>query len=336
MRNWWKVRCCIFVMAILSCFFANTVMASSENVVVLGQDLSDEQEAQILNYFGADPKDVRIVYIDNQQERNYLGSWVSQNEIGNVTMSSAYVQPTEEGGIQVKTANLTYVNSDVLATVLITAGINNCNVIAAAPFPVSGTGALTGVMTAYQVAADNVFDSNKQNLAVREFVVTKQAAESIGEEQALQLVNAVKMQVIQSGADANDTEQIEGIVSQVISEMEQNSGSSVRSSNTPVGLSYEDRLAIYELAIKIADQDYEYDDVKETLKRVDRNLYRSTNVRFAEDDYSVEDDYSDVEIDDILDFDFGLGNGRTRSSDSILSGTNDDVFDPEFQSSTWD
>ena len=58
-----------------------------------------------------------------------------------------YVEPTKKGnGINVKTANLTWVTSAMIATTLSTAGIENANVIAAAPFPVSGTGALTGVM----------------------------------------------------------------------------------------------------------------------------------------------------------------------------------------------
>ena len=109
------------------------------------------------------------------------------------------MQPTQSGGIQVKTANLTYVTGNMLASVLSTAGIKNCNVVAAAPFPVSGTGALTGVMIAYQNAADMALEEEKRELAIREFTVTQKLSGSMGSEEALQLVNAVKMDVIRSG-----------------------------------------------------------------------------------------------------------------------------------------
>ena len=59
-----------------------------------------------------------------------------------------YVEPTDSGGIKVKTANLNFVTSAMIASTLTTAGMENCNVIAACPFEVSGIRSLTGIIMA--------------------------------------------------------------------------------------------------------------------------------------------------------------------------------------------
>ena len=271
-------------------------------VVTIGNDLSDEQEAFILDYFGADLSSSRLIYVTNQQEQEYLGSWIPLSEIGNITISSAYVQPTQSGGIQVKTANLTYVTGNMLASVLSTAGIKNCNVVAAAPFPVSGTGALTGVMIAYQNAADMALEEEKRELAIREFTVTQKLSGSMGSKEALQLVNAVKMDVIRSGKE-QESEPVEVIVDRVIAILN--------------GLSEEDRQMLIDLAEQIAEQNYNYEDVRETLERVEKNLSEQTKINIAA--VSVSED------DTVL---------PAAEEDSILSGTNDSLIDPSMQSDT--
>ena len=54
-------------------------------------------------------------------------------------------KPTQSGGIKVRTANLNYVTGNMIANALSTAGVTNCEAVAACPYEVSGTGALTGV-----------------------------------------------------------------------------------------------------------------------------------------------------------------------------------------------
>jgi uncharacterized protein YpuA (DUF1002 family) len=76
------------------------------------------------------------------------------------------VKPTTSGGIQVRTANLNYITSNMIASNLATAGITHCEVVAAAPFEVSGTGALTGILMAYERSTSTALDQNKSNVAV--------------------------------------------------------------------------------------------------------------------------------------------------------------------------
>ena len=126
------------------------VFADSGEVVTLGANLNASQKQAILNYFGVDEANSNIIYVNNQQERKYLGGIAPEAQIGRVTMSSSYVVPTTSGGINVKTSNITWVTSSMIASTLATAGVENANVVAAAPFPVSGTGALTGITIAFE------------------------------------------------------------------------------------------------------------------------------------------------------------------------------------------
>ena len=77
--------------------------------------------------------------------RGSIWGLVSDDKIGERTISSAYVELLDKGeGIDVQTHNITWVTRNVCQR-LVTAGVENAKVIAAAPFKVSGTGALTGI-----------------------------------------------------------------------------------------------------------------------------------------------------------------------------------------------
>lgn len=348
----------VFMMVILT---AVPALADGTRVVTLGVDLTDAQEQFIINYFGVDLSTAKVIYVNNQQEREYVGSWIPIEQIGDQTISSAYVQPTNSGGIQVKTANLTYVTGNMLASVLSTAGVKNCNIVAAAPFEVSGTGALTGVMIAYQEATGQPLDESRRDLAVQEFTVTQQTSGSIGEQEALQLVNAVKMEVIQSGVPADDTAQIQQIVDQVVTEMDQsltvngnvdsvsmdqtynvdnstnidNSVSNVDNSVTTInnGLTAEDRQMIVDLATEIAKQQYQYEDMKETLQRVEDNLSDQTNISISID--NSNDNSNDSSSETTIENDNSADASADASSEeNILDTTNDGLVEPGSLSGT--
>ena len=84
--------------------------------------------------------EVEIVTVNNQEESAYLGKVATEEQLGRKTYSCAYVEPTTEGsGINVKSANITWVTSSMVATTLSTAGLTGANWVIAAVFPVSGT-----------------------------------------------------------------------------------------------------------------------------------------------------------------------------------------------------
>jgi uncharacterized protein YpuA (DUF1002 family) len=149
-----------------------TCSADACSVVTIGADLSDVQKERIFEFFNVNELDVQVVEITNKDEREYLTGLVEDSVIGTHTYSCTYIKPTTEGGVFVKTANLNWVTAEMLGNALITAGIENCQVIATAPFEVSGTGALTGVLAAYETATEETLDSDKKELATNEVVIS--------------------------------------------------------------------------------------------------------------------------------------------------------------------
>ena len=143
----------VMAASLLSGIPAMNVYADGTMVVSIGADLTEEQKTAILKYFGIyGNTSVQTITVTNADERSHLASYIPSEQIGTRTISCALVKPTTSGGIQVKTANLNYVTSNMLASNLATCGVTNCQAIAAAPFEVSGTGALTGVLMAYENA----------------------------------------------------------------------------------------------------------------------------------------------------------------------------------------
>ena len=250
----------VFGAAVLaaSALFSGTASADSRKVVTLGADLDEQQKNAILRYFGAanDPS-IQILTITNQDERNHLGSYVPLEQIGTRTYSCAMVKPTNSGGIQVKTANLSWVTSNMIATTLSTSGVRNCEVLAAAPFEVSGTGALTGILMAYETAAGETLDTGKKEVATQELVTTTELADSIGQTDATKLINETKIQII--SGNVVDQDDITVVVDNTIDK-------------EGLELSEQDRELLYDLLSEISRQDYEYDDMKDTLQRVEANM----------------------------------------------------------------
>ncbi|MCQ2465450.1 MAG: DUF1002 domain-containing protein [Oscillospiraceae bacterium] len=151
---------------------SSVICADAVPVITVGADLTQEQRTKIYEFFGADPDETMVIEINNTQEREYLEGLVSDDIIGTRTLSCSYIMPMQSGGLIVKTANLTYVDENMIANALLTAGVENCQVIATAPFKVSGTGALTGILNSYEKSSGEKLDENKKETATKELIVT--------------------------------------------------------------------------------------------------------------------------------------------------------------------
>ena len=143
-----------------------TVFADETKILTLGADLTDEQKQLIINYLGVDISDVEVITVNNEDEHHYLDGIVAEQTIGHHTYSCSYIEPTTEGGIHIKTVNLTYVDCDMIRNALITSGITNANVICVAPKEVSGTGAMVGIFKAYEHIESEDLDEEKIELGV--------------------------------------------------------------------------------------------------------------------------------------------------------------------------
>ena len=252
-----RILSCIALGLALTIGCAVPAMADSRRVVTLGADLTQDQQNTMMKYFGVSADTVDIIYINNNDEREHLGSYVPLEQIGTKTFSCALVAPTTKGGIQVKTANLSWVTCNMIASTLSTSGVTNCQVVAASPFEVSGTGALTGVIMAYETASDVTLDEEKKDLANEELVTTGNLADAVGQSKATAVINETKLQVIEN--NVTDIGEINNIVNNV-------------SNNYDVTMSQDQSDEIAALMQKIAQQDYDITQLKATLERVQANV----------------------------------------------------------------
>ena len=188
----------------------NPVFADASKVVTLGADLTDAQKQTMMKYFNVSSDQVQVMTITNEDEHKHLDNIAPQSQIGSRTLSCAYVKPTQSGGIKVRTANLNWVTGNMIATTLSTSGVKNCEVVAACPMEVSGTGALTGIQMAYEKASGEKLDETKTKLANQEIVTTGELADKVGKNEATTVVNQSKMDVIQNGVQNAD--EIQNIV----------------------------------------------------------------------------------------------------------------------------
>src|SRR5699024_594719 len=105
-----------YISFILSLIFilSTGVYADSSVVVTLGKDLSNEQRQEIIEIFDVKEENVSIIEINNKEERKYLEGIAGEAQLGNKTMSSAYVELLEEdSGISVETHNISWVTKEM-------------------------------------------------------------------------------------------------------------------------------------------------------------------------------------------------------------------------------
>lgn len=289
----------------------NPVFADATKVVTLGADLSDAQKQTMMKYFNVSADQVQILTVTNQDEHNHLDNIAPQEQIGSHTLSCAYVKPTQSGGIKVRTANLNWVTGNMIATSLSTSGVKNCEVIAACPMEVSGTGALTGIQMAYEKASGEKLDATKTKLANQEIVTTGELADKVGKDQATTVVNQSKMDVIQN--DVQNADEIQNIVINVANQ-------------NNISVSQDDIDKIVSMLQQIAQQGYNYDDVKQTLEQVDANTTGASTTSAAETGDSMDEENPD----DTVDVD-----QSTEDDDDIMNNVNSDVLgDNVIESST--
>lgn len=170
--------------------------------LALGEDLSAEQRATVLAIMGIDASklsDYDVVYINNSEEHQYLGSYIDSDKIGSRSLSSIVIVQREKGnGIQISTNNISYCTVGMYKNALATAGIQDADIIVAAPFAISGTAALVGVFKAYTQMTGDVIDEENIDAALHELVVTGNLEASGGDSDEIEgMIAYVKQAVVE-------------------------------------------------------------------------------------------------------------------------------------------
>lgn len=223
--------------------------------VSFGADLSGDEKSKVMQLLGITNEDLEgytVGEITNDDEKKYLGDYLDSNVIGSRALSSVIVVTGKDGdGINVETKNISYCTSGMYTNALITAGIENANVIVAGPFEITGTAALVGAMKAYSQLTGEAISENSMDAAVNELVITSEMAEGTDSEEIEQLMAFVKAKVVEEGLDNEDT------IRAVIDEGANQLGISISDS---------EKQSIVSLMKKIGDLDLDLDSMKKQAK----------------------------------------------------------------------
>ena len=253
-----KLVAVIFIVSLITVIPANQAKADAFKNVTLGGDLTQAQKEEMLKYFGVTKQEANVIEVNINEETKYLGNVASKSQIGTKSISCSYVEPTDKGGLNVSTNNIYWVNGTMIKNALITAGIQNANVKVAAPFNVSGTAALTGILKGFESGKDGKkIDEAKKTAANEELVTTGNLGEKIGKDQSAALMNEIKKEVIKEKPE--DKKDVAKIVTKVSDKYNYN-------------LSKEDMDNITNLMYEINKLNLNYGQLKSQLNGVTSNL----------------------------------------------------------------
>lgn len=179
---------------------------TGEKRITMGADLKAEQRKIVLDYFGIAEGSVPEITVTNQEEKAYLKNLVPEGKIGNVALSCIYIQMLEPGsGLSVTTYNINWCTEEMYKNAVATAGFTDAKIMVAAPFPVSGTAALTGIYKAYEDATGELLSDLAKQTAIQELITTGELADIIGETDATAIITELKG-ILANTRDMSDKE----------------------------------------------------------------------------------------------------------------------------------
>ena len=203
----------VFIMPTAS--FADII--EGESIVTLGENLSEQQKQDLLKERKA-RKDATIITVSNAEEHKFLEGIVPKAQIGTRAISSSMITYTKPGsGLIVRSKNINSITDAMYTNALITAGVKDAEIQITAPFKVSGTAALTGLMKAYETTSNKAIPEEVKKVANEEMVQTSQLGDKIGEEKAVQLVAKIKEEIAKE--QPQTTEDLRSLIKKIADQL---------------------------------------------------------------------------------------------------------------------
>ncbi|PWA04818.1 DUF1002 domain-containing protein [Pueribacillus theae] len=231
--------------------------APGDVIITLGEDLTKQQKDQLLNEMGA-AEDVEPVIVTNKEEHQYLGDYISKSQIGTRAISSSKITIGKKGsGLNVETNNITWVSEEMYANALITAGVKDADIYVTAPFEVSGTAALTGIIKAYEVTANIKIPEEQKKVANEEMVKTAELGDKVGVEKANELMSRIKEEIAKNPPE--NEEDLRSLIKRLAEEL-------------GIQLTDEELNGLVSLFNRMKDLNIDWDQVTTQLEKVRDNL----------------------------------------------------------------
>ena len=241
---------------------ASPVFAKSDynpgDILALGSDLTDAQEAALRKYFNA-PDGTNTIYVTDEVIIKQLG--LDPNDPANYAggcYSSAYVKLLDDNsGINVKATNLTEVTESMLMNALITSGLTAADVKVSSPFKVTGTSALSGILAGVEEVGGFEISLKQKETAQKEIETTVEVGDEIGSEEASTIINDIKTEVIKE--QPKTEEEIKKIVENITNQYN-------------VNISINAKDSIVNLMSHVNDLGLDYSELKSSLKEASNKL----------------------------------------------------------------
>lgn len=197
--------------------------ASLNSYLALGSDLTQSQLNTVLGLMEISVADIgnyNVVYVTNAEEHEHLDKYIDPALIGTKSLTSVLVKPAEKGhGVVVTTKNVNYCTTNMYRNALITAGVQDADIIVAAPSQISGTAGLIGALKAYEQMSGKAVSDKALDTALNELVTTGEISEAVGStSEAEELISYVKAQV--AANDLNTKEEMEAAIRQGMKDLD--------------------------------------------------------------------------------------------------------------------
>ncbi|MFG6150498.1 DUF1002 domain-containing protein [Halobacillus sp. B23F22_1] len=227
-------------------------------IVVYGDALSDAQKSEVTDLLEVDQHDeVDEFTVTGQDIANYIGG----NPNSNMYSSVKIIHQDDGEGINIEIAtpdNITKVTKEMYHNALLTAGVENADVLVASSVQVSGHSALTGIYKAYDAKGVSL-DEDRMKVANEELDVATSLAdeEGVDEAEVSELLTEIKKAIAEQNPATK--EEVEQIVEEQLS-------------NLNIELSEEDRQRLIDLFDQMRNLNINFDDVKNQLDELTGGL----------------------------------------------------------------
>ncbi len=192
---------------------------TTDMVVALGADLTADQRAEVLSLMGlteADLANCTVVTVTNAMEHEYLDAYLDSSVIGTRALSSVKLTKSSKGsGVLVTTRNINYCTTGMYRNALLTAGMEDTEVLVVGPSSISGTAALIGALKAYEVMAGETISDEAVDTALDEMITTGELADSIEDadtEDVEALIAWLKSQIANGNLDTGNEESMRSVI----------------------------------------------------------------------------------------------------------------------------
>ncbi|MCA0972545.1 DUF1002 domain-containing protein [Halobacillus litoralis] len=227
-------------------------------IVVYGAALTDAQKADVSELLQVSQhEEIDEFTVNGQDLANYIGG----NPNSNMYSSVKIIHQDNGQGLSIDIVtpeNITQVSKEMYTNALLTAGVENAEVLVASSVKVSGHSALTGIYKAYDAKGVKL-DEGRMQVASEELDIATDIAaeEGIDQAQISELLTEIKKAIAEQ--DPATREEIEQIIQEQLQALN-------------IELSEEDRQRLYDLFEQMRNLNIDFDQVRNQLDELTGSL----------------------------------------------------------------